>query len=214
MKAVSLFRSWPAVPHDEVVKRSRILVIDDGDFAYMPLFERDNYSIEQWHDVSDLAALETGDFDLILLDLKGVGLKESADEGFGLLKHIRTTSPAQIVIAYSNSDLSLSYQPFFRDADAVLHKTQTDYVEFKRTVNQLLDKRFSEGFYLDRARAEMGEAEAMAPKAQKKIRRALVTGNTAGLRRYLMKRIEDEVTVDRVIAVVGAGAKIAALWKS
>src|SRR4051812_42591458 len=122
-------RDWPKVDLDEIVKRARILVIDDGDFAYMPLFERDGYTISKWDDVQDLHALETNEFDVILLDLKGVGVQESADEGFGLLKHIREASPAQIVVAYSNADLSLEYQPFFSDADAVLHKTKSDYVE-------------------------------------------------------------------------------------
>ena len=149
-----------------------------------------------------------------MLDLKGVGAKESADEGFGVLKHIRETSPSQIVIAYSNSDLSLAYQPFFRDADAVLHKTQTDYVEFKRKVDQLLDQRFSRGFYINRIKRELGEFEANAPKAVKKAERAMVSNRPEALRLYLVKKIDDEVTVDRVIAIVGAGAQIAALWKS
>jgi CheY-like chemotaxis protein len=207
-------RGWPTVPHDEIVHRSRILVIDDGDFAYMPLFERDGYTIQQWRDVDDLTALESEGFDLILLDLKGVGAKESSDEGFGVLKHIRETSPSQIVIAYSNSDLSLAYQPFFRDADAVLHKTQTDYVEFKRKVDQLLDQRFSSGFYINRIKRELGEFEAGAPKAVRKAEKAMVSNRPDSLRRYLVKRIDDEVTVDRVIAIVGAGAQITALWKS
>src|SRR4051794_8873496 len=90
-------RQWPNVSHDEIVRRARILVIDDGPFPYMALFERDGYTIQQWPDVSDLHALETGEFDLILLDLLGVGSAESSDEGFGLLKHIRQVSPAQIV---------------------------------------------------------------------------------------------------------------------
>lgn len=122
-------RDWPTVSHQEIVHRARILVIDDGEFPYLELFKRDGYTIEQWRDVTDLPALEAGSFDLILLDLRGVGRAESRDEGFGLLKHLRATSPAQIVIAYSNSDLSLEYQPFFRDADAVLE--QHDLVGFQ-----------------------------------------------------------------------------------
>jgi CheY-like chemotaxis protein len=214
MSIFSPSRAWPAVPHDDIVRRSRILVIDDGDFAYMPLFERDGYTIQQWHDVDDLTALESEGFDLILLDLKGVGAKESADEGFGVLKHIRETSPSQIVIAYSNSDLSLAYQPFFRNADAVLHKTQTDYVEFKRTVDQLLDQRFSRGFYVNRIRRELADFEGSAPQAVKKAEKAMVSNETESLRGYLVRKIDDEVTVDRVIAIVAAGAQVAALWKS
>jgi hypothetical protein len=205
---------WPSVDHAEIVRRARILVIDDGDFPYMKLFERDGYTIQQWREVTDLPALEAGEYDLILLDLLGVGQAESGDEGFGLLKHVRATSPAQIVIAYSNADLSLEYQPFFRDADAVLHKSKTDYVEFKRTVDRLLDDRFSLGFYLDRVASALGEHSVEAPNAAKKARKAILTGDLEPLRRYLVRRIDDKITIDRVIALVGAGAQVAALWKS
>jgi CheY-like chemotaxis protein len=213
---MGLFRpeqEWPTISQDEIVRRARILVIDDGPFPYKILFERDGYTIQQWPDVTDLHALEHGEFDLILLDLVGVGSAESSDEGFGLLKHIREVSPAQIVVAYSNSDLSLEFQPFFRDADAVLHKSKTDYVEFKRTVDRLLAERFSLGFYINRIAAELGEHSATAPKAVRKAQQAILSGDTESLRRYLTKKIDDQVTVDRVIAIAGAAAQILALWK-
>jgi len=206
-------RGWPPLSREEIIKRARILVIDDGEFPLIVLFERDGYTIQQWKDVDDLRPLENGDFDLILLDLRGVGRKHSADEGFGLLKHIRKSSPAQIVVAYSNAGLSLEYQKFFEDADAVLHKT-TDYVEYKRTIDSLLERRFSLGFYLDRVGAALGDLAPQAPKARKKARKAILTGDSKSLQRYLSARIEDSVTVDRVIAVTAAGAQIAALWKS
>jgi len=189
-------------------------VIDDQAFPHIVLFKKDGYTVQQWKDVEDLASLENGDFDLILLDLLGVGRKHSSDEGLGILKHIRDRSPAQIVVAYSNADIPLSSQPFFRDADAVLHKTRADYVEFKRTVDDLLDRRFSLGFYLDRIGATLGDAAPQAPKARKKARQAILTANTESLQRYLMRRIDDELTVDRVIALAGAGAEMVSLWQS
>lgn len=207
-------KQLPRLSHSEIIKRARILVIDDQEFPHIVLFEKDGYTIQQWKDVEDLAQLENGDFDLILLDLLGIGRKHSADEGLGILKHIRDRSPAQIVVAYSNEDIPLSYQSFFQDADAVLHKTLADYVEFKRTVDDLLDKRFSLGFYLDRIGNTLGDAAPQAPKTRKKARQAMLSGNVAPLRRYLARRIEDEMTIDRVIALVGAGAQIVSIWKS
>ena len=133
-------KPWPTVDHAEIVRRSRILVVDDDDFPYGVLFEGDGYTIRQWTDVESLTELENGTFDIILLDLRGVGRQQSASEGLGLLEHIRATSPAQIVIAYSNSEFSLDDQPFFRNADAVLHKSRSDYAAFKRTVDRLLDR--------------------------------------------------------------------------
>jgi CheY-like chemotaxis protein len=206
-------QGWPELTLEAIIKRARILVIDDGDFPLMVLFERDGYTIKQWKDIEDLRQLENGYFDLILLDLLGVGLEQSSHEGFGILKHIRKRSPAQIVVAYSNADLSLEYQPFFRDADAVLHKT-SDYVSFKRTVDSLLEQRFSLGFFLDRIGTVLGELAPQAPKYRKKARTAILSDKSDPLRKYLANRIEDEVTIDRVIAITGAGAQIASLWKS
>ena len=203
---------WPRVEHEDIVRRSRLLVIDDGDFPYLPLFERDGYTMEKWDDVEDLAALETGKFDVILLDLLGVGRAESADEGFGLLEHIRATNPAQIVVAYSNAEWSLEYQPFFEKADAALHKTQADYVEFKRTVDRLLDQRFSLGFYLTRISTELGESSTA--EALEKAESAILAGEVASLTQYLKNRIADGATVDRVLMLVQAAAGVAGLWKS
>jgi CheY-like chemotaxis protein len=214
VQLLSRKRQWPTIPRAEIMKRARILVVDDGEFPYLKLFKDDGYTIQQWKDVIDLAALENGEYDLILLDLRGVGRDYSSDEGLGILKHIRETAPAQIVIAYSNSDLSLDYQPFFRDADATLHKTKNDYVEYKRKVDALLERKFSLGFYLDRIGAELDDYAPQAPKARKKARDAILSGNSEPLQRYLTKRIEDAVTVDRVIALVGVGAEVASLWKT
>ena len=134
---------------EEIKKRAKILVIDDHDFVYAPLFIRDGYTIEKWDDVENLEKLENNYFDLILLDIQGVGQSESEEEGFGILKHIRAKSPTQIVIAFSNADWSLKYQDFFDLADRKLAKSQ-DYVEFKRIVDDLLTQRFNYNFYIEK----------------------------------------------------------------
>ncbi len=206
-------RQWPEPSHQQVVKRARILVIDDMEFPYQKLFKADGYSVDKWNDVRDLGKLEDSTYDLVLLDLLGVGRAQSSDQGFGLLKHIRSTNPAQLVIAYSNADWPVRYQSFFEMADAVLPKT-ADYVEFKRTVDELLARRFSLGFYLDRTYYELADHIADVPKALEKAQKAILTGKTTNLRQYLMRRIGDEVTVDRALSVVQIAIMIAQLWKS
>jgi hypothetical protein len=106
-REVLIFRrkaEWPKVEHDEIVRRTRILVIDDGEFPYGRLFKRDGYNLEKWSTLKDMGALERGDYDVVLLDLHGVGKAESSDQGLGVLRHIRETNPAQIVVAYSNAE--------------------------------------------------------------------------------------------------------------
>jgi len=101
-----LFESskWPELSFEEIKKRARLLVVDDNEFPYKELFERDEYQIDKWDDIEKLSKLESGYYDIILLDIQGVGESQSEEQGFGILKHLRTTTPAQMVIAYSNAD--------------------------------------------------------------------------------------------------------------
>ncbi|WP_045157649.1 response regulator [Stutzerimonas stutzeri] len=160
---------------EEIKKRAKILVIDDNDFAYAPLFSRDGYTIEKWDDIESLEKLENNYFDLILLDIQGVGQNESEEEGFGILKHIRAKSPAQIVIAFSNADWSLKYQGFFDLADRKLAKSQ-DYVEFKRTVDDLLIKRFNHNFYIEK----IEKIQNLSPSEKTKIIQAAQSSMLSG----------------------------------
>lgn len=160
---------------EEIKKRAKILVIDDNEFAYAPLFKRDGYTIEKWDDVENLEQLENNYFDLILLDIQGVGQSESEEEGFGILKHIREKSPAQIVIAFSNADWSLKYQGFFDLADIKLAKSQ-DYVEFKRVVDNLLTQRFSPNFYLEK----IEKIKGLNPIEKQKILQAAKSSMVSG----------------------------------
>lgn len=160
---------------EEIKKRAKILVIDDSEFAYAPLFKRDGYTIEKWDDVENLEQLENNYFDLILLDIQGVGQNESEEEGFGILKHIREKSPAQIVIAFSNADWSLKYQGFFDLADSKLAKSQ-DYVEFKRIVDNLLTQRFNPNFYIEKIERIKGLNPTEKQKIIQAARSSIISG--------------------------------------
>lgn len=204
-------REWPKFSHEEILKRARLLVIDDSEFPLIKLFKKDGYTITKWNDVKELAQLETASYDLILLDLEGVGRSLSDDQGFGILKHIRATNPTQLVIAYSNQDWSLEYQPFFEEADATLPKTKTDYYEFKRTVDRLLERRFSLDYYVERAQEELQDYSAAAPKARDKVRRAILSGNGERLAKYLNDHVDDRVVVDRVLQVTQIAVQVGQL---
>ena len=81
----SLFKkpTWPEISLDEIKKRARLLVVDDSDFPYQSLFGRDGYTLEKWPDITDLPKLESGYFDIVLLDLQGVGREQSKEQGLG-----------------------------------------------------------------------------------------------------------------------------------
>lgn len=211
MKVGRAPRDWPKWSRDEITKRAKLLVIDDSEFPLIKSFRKDGYNASKWSDVKDLSQLETDAYDLILLDLEGVGRALSPDQGFGILRHIRETNPTQLVIAYSNQEWSLEYQPFFEEADAALPKTKTDYYEFKRTVDGLLDRRFSLDFYVERAEDELGESRGLAPKAAEKVREAILAGNATKLREYLQGRVDDKSAVATVVQITQIAVQVGQL---
>ena len=152
--------------------------------------------------------LEQGAFDVILLDIHGVGQKESKEQGFGLLKHLRASSPAQVVIAYSNADWGLKYQEFFDMADAKLDK-RADYVDFKRVVDQQLQRRFTLDFYLERILKVAGTTVSDSGRLRKVSSEAILSGNLERLERFLSTNIStpDVINILIGIAQIAIGLK-------
>lgn len=193
---------------EDVRKKASLLVIDDHAVAFQKLFTEHGYHIQRWNKIEDLSQLTDGHFDLILLDLHGVGLKESPQlQGLGILRHIKHSNPAQLVIAYSAQSWSPSMNEFFSLADAVLDKAD-EYVNFKETVDTLLMRRYSPGYFISRMNEILGDQAISVPKAVPKATKSLRTGSTESLGSYLTKRIQEEVTIDRVLQVIHIGVTL------
>jgi CheY-like chemotaxis protein len=111
-------------------KRAKILVIDDQALPAQRLFDRDGYHFERWAQIKNLSQLTDNHYDIILLDVQGVGLNESPElQGLGILAHIKRSSPAQAVIVYSAQAQKLSMRPFIDMADAVLDKEASRVIQ-------------------------------------------------------------------------------------
>jgi CheY-like chemotaxis protein len=190
---------------EEARKKARLLVIDDHAVPFLKLFTENGYHMERWNKVENLSQLTDGHFDLILLDMHGVGLRESPQQqGLGILRHIKRSNPTQLVVAYSAQTWNPSDSEFFSLADAALDKTD-EFVEFKEVVDTLLMKRYSPGHFIALMNEMLADQAILAPKAVSKAAKALRTGNTASLAKYLTSRIQEEVTVDRVLAAISIG---------
>lgn len=192
---------------EEMRKKSRILVIDDQVFPYQDLLKRDGYDIDRWAEVESLTKLTDGYFDILLLDINGVGLKESPKrQGLGILEHVKHSNPAQQVILYSSRPQSITQREVLLLADKVLDK-KSEYVEYKGAIDDLLQTRFSPGYFIAVMNRELGTSAALAPKAVPKALRAIRKGNTEGFRNYLSNALNDPETVATIIAIAKVGAK-------
>jgi DNA-binding response OmpR family regulator len=132
------------LPIEEAKKRARIVVIDDDPTAFpVDLLRAEGYNIQQWERLENLRNLEEGQFDIIVLDMYGISSPAlSKNDGLGILEHLKSTNPAQIVIAYSGKKFDLRHQNFWTIADDYLGKP-TDMLVAKAKLDALLREKFT-----------------------------------------------------------------------
>lgn len=205
------YRRLPKPSLEQIVARARILVVDDQDFPYLILFKKDGYNMTRWKDVTKFSEIEQGKFDVILLDLQGIGKKVSQDQGLGVLRHIKTTRPSQVVVAYSNANWPVEYQPFFDMADRVFAKS-ADYVDFKRAVDELLEEHFDVGFHVSRIEEELATLGVGGWRAKRELGRAIETGDSRRLARLLDKRGVDADSAQVILGLAQLAVGVAQIW--
>lgn len=113
----------PMISFSEVKKRTRIVVIDDDPNSFpIEILKKEGYAIDYWEDVKELSKLEEGAYDIIFLDIDGVGIEYSDEEGLGILEYLKNKNPSQIVVAFSCHSFDLSKNKFWKLADDSLCK--------------------------------------------------------------------------------------------
>jgi len=132
----------------ELRKRARIIVIDDQEAEKVVDLKREGYTIEQWQSIPSLRQLFDEDFDLIILDIRGVGNEFSKDEGFGVLKYLRESGSNSRIIAFSGSTFDITANEFFSQADDTLGKDASLF-EWMRKIDDLLREKHSVKNYRD-----------------------------------------------------------------
>src|SRR5687768_14438088 len=113
-----------ALPREDLIRRSRILVIDDERPEIIDDLQRAHFSVDYVPDITkdELDRIEQPLYDLVLLDFGNVGSSFGADQGLSLLRHIKRVNPAVIVLAYTSKAITSDQADFYRLANGVLAK--------------------------------------------------------------------------------------------
>jgi len=133
---------------EELKKRTRIVVIDDENTFPVKLFKNEGYSIDEWPKVEDYSKLQSGFYDIIVLDIKGVASHISIDDGLGVLESIKHYNPSQIIIAYSQHSFDLTKSKFWEMADEKIAKP-SDFLKMKRIIDDLIATKFNPKRYIN-----------------------------------------------------------------
>lgn len=114
-----------SMPREELIRRSRILVVDDERPDLIDDLQRSHFALEY---VPDIRAenlsdkLDSNLYDLVLLDFGQVGEDIGKEQGLSILRHIKRVNPAVVVLAYTSKALGTDHADFYRLADGVLPK--------------------------------------------------------------------------------------------
>ncbi|MBE3040170.1 MAG: hypothetical protein IMZ62_15340 [Chloroflexi bacterium] len=200
------------LPLSELRKRTRILVIDDDENSFpFTILRNEGYAIDHWPRVQALGPLESGQYDIIVLDIQGVAQQYSADDGLGILEHIKQANPSQIVVAFSGHSYDLSKNRFWRLADDSLGKP-VDATRCKRLIDNLIESKMTPEHYWS-AVVDLLQRQGVAPKQiakiEDKVARALAKKDCQAVSDTL-KRVVDNAEIG--VRVVGIACKIAALF--
>lgn len=133
---------------DDLKNRLKIVVIDDEDTFPTTIFNENGYSIEKWDKVSDYAKLESGYYDIIILDILGVAQHISEEDGFGVLENLKNNNPSQIIVAYSAHSYDLTKTKFWEMADDTIAKP-SQFLKMKDVIDNLITTQFHPKRYLD-----------------------------------------------------------------
>jgi len=112
----------PNLSRQELIRQSRILMIDDEQPALIEDLRKDGFSVDYDPTGNDTTKIEKNLFDLIILDFGGVGKNFGKDQGLSLLKHIKRVNPAPFVLAYTSKSLPAEQSEFYRLTNGTLFK--------------------------------------------------------------------------------------------
>ncbi len=123
-KRFSLEQMSTELPRSEVLRRGRVVILDDEVPEMIADLKRQGLAVEHWVSTSDsnFGRLETGFYDVLLLDYGGIGRSFGHDEGLDVLRHLKRVNPALKILAFSSRTFDASKADFFRLSDGVIRK--------------------------------------------------------------------------------------------
>jgi DNA-binding response OmpR family regulator len=139
---------------DTLKKECKICLIDDEpDETKLKVkiknLEEEGYRLKVLKDLDDFAGFKKAGYNLLILDIQGVGSKYAdRSAGWGLLKMIKQDLPHLVVVIYSGSEWSIrQHGEEYKLADDYLVK-DIEYVDFRHGINLNIRRAFSFDYHL------------------------------------------------------------------
>ena len=193
-----------------IKEKSKVLFIDDEEVDLIPLLQAEGWHVEQWKDVNSLTELESGKYDLIFLDIGGVGRKFSPEEeGFRILKRIKSINPSVLIVSYSGQRFDSTKSEFWALADGNLSKS-SGAIKAIELLEDLLKQKFTSTYLWNEA-LEILKGHGMSETDIEKVKQNII-------KKEEPKKIEEKIkslfgTESSFQIVLGTISKIVMILK-
>ncbi len=142
--------NWSVGTMTDLRAKSRILVIDDEDGAHYDGLRARNYAVVTWNAIrtADAAKLDF-EYDLIILDVRGVKDDLDADDGIEALEMLRRDNPWIPVLMFTSFKGTIRgrrREASSRNAQAVMQKS-VSFTEFSEAVVDQLRRGASREYF-------------------------------------------------------------------
>ena len=198
---------------EEIRKKSKILFVDDEDVELIALLQNEGWHVEHWKDVTSLQQLESGKYDLIFLDIGGVGKQYSPeDEGFGILKRLKKVNPSVLVVAYSGQSFDIEKSEFWSLSDASLTKS-SGAIKAIEIMEDLLKDKYKSLNLWDELKCVLKNYDISEDELTK-IENIIADSNNPNQENNLKDKLKSYIDNDSALqAILGIASKIVIILK-
>lgn len=174
------------ISRDDLIKKSRILIIDDdGTIMLKDFLQQQGFSVDHDKLGNDLGKYTSGLYDLIILDYHGVGNELGGRHGLDLMRFLNKNLVSTRVLAYTSRSLSAAESDFFKMAHAVLQK-DLGLADSMEIIEDQLRTTFDKNYIFENIAKELGiKDEAQKNKLKAKIVSCIEGGDRDGVAKYM-----------------------------
>jgi hypothetical protein len=189
------------VTRQEIIKKTRIAVIDDDEkLQLIDFLKKQGFSVDHDRKGNDLSKYSTGIYDVIIVDYHGVGSDLGNAQGLSLLRFLRKEAVGVRLIAYTSRSLTASEADFFKLSHAVLPK-DWGVMDSMELIEEQVRITYSKSYLFDELVDGRGIKDSKTKKELKnKLIECIEGGERDEFNKYLLKAFK--FTANKAIDVL------------
>jgi len=199
------FEDIPRIDLTSLKRKIKMVVIDDEKDSFpLELVQDFGFTIEHWNTINSnrLKRLEQNEFDVIILDIKGVVDSSLGEkDGKDILKGIKDKNPDQVIIAFSGNKYDIADGEFWQKADGFLNKP-ISALDAKEELENIIECHFTNNKLIRDLEAllkDQAKDNSSYEKMEKAVATTIMSSSDLDLLTLVKLGVTDTAAVKKVV---------------